>query len=228
MPTTSNRLLRYPLPGDPPNIPLDIQNLANDEDNVANIFFGTFAARGSASGSAGHGQGSPGSFYMATDTDQLFVSIGGNWREVPVGAVGAAPVATGDFVTGSVDYTKQKLTCAMPFTSNGVNQSLSFASVFSTTLNPTVASNIFAIGVCGADGSASGTPVMNSKILIDGVAGKTATVRTSFAIGRAATLVAFAFQSVAAGSRVLDWQLQGYNTGQTWKQMSFVYFMAAS
>lgn len=80
--TTTNRANRYPAGGDAANVPQDIQNLATDLDNVANIYTGTLAGRPAASAAAGHGAGNAGSFYYATDTGELFVSIAGAWIKV--------------------------------------------------------------------------------------------------------------------------------------------------
>lgn len=80
--TTTNRLNRFPVGADAANVPSDITNLANDLDNVANIYTGTLAGRSAATAAAGHGVGNPGSFYFATDTQELFVSIAGAWVKV--------------------------------------------------------------------------------------------------------------------------------------------------
>jgi microcystin-dependent protein len=99
--TTTNRANRYPSGADPANVPSDVQNLATDLDNVANIYTGTLAARPTAVATAGHAAANPGSFYYATDTGELFVNIAGTWIKVttepgvPIGAM-IPTGATGD------------------------------------------------------------------------------------------------------------------------------------
>jgi hypothetical protein len=91
--TTTNRQIRYPGGADAANVPGDMQNLANDLDNVADVYTGTLAARPAATGSAGHAGGNPGSFYYAVDTDQLFLSYAAAWHEVPLSLIGTADIA---------------------------------------------------------------------------------------------------------------------------------------
>jgi microcystin-dependent protein len=99
--TTTNRANRYPSGADPANVPSDVQNLATDLDNVANLYTGTLAARPTAVATAGHAAANPGSFYYATDTGELFVNIAGTWIKVttepgvPIGAM-IPTGATGD------------------------------------------------------------------------------------------------------------------------------------
>lgn len=82
MPTTPNRQIRYPEGPDAPNVPLDMSEMAADLDNVTSLYSGTLVARGNASTDPGTAKGSPGSFYYATDTGELFASLGGAWIKV--------------------------------------------------------------------------------------------------------------------------------------------------
>jgi microcystin-dependent protein len=96
MPTTTNRALRYPAGNEAPNVPLDFSELGADLDNVANIYFGTFATRGNPVAGAGHAQGHRGSLYVATDTAQVFISTGSAWIDLGAGP----PVPVG----GAIEY----------------------------------------------------------------------------------------------------------------------------
>lgn len=90
---TPNRALVAPALGDLPDGPDAYMDLALQLDNVASIFFGTLASLGAASASAGTSKGSPGTFYWATDTGQLFLSVAGAWIELAISAdvpIGAA------------------------------------------------------------------------------------------------------------------------------------------
>lgn len=82
MATTPNRANRYPVGTDAANVPQRIQDLATDLDNVANIYSGTLASMPAASAAPGHGAGSPGSFWLTSDTGELFVSMVGAWIKV--------------------------------------------------------------------------------------------------------------------------------------------------
>jgi microcystin-dependent protein len=95
--TTTQRQYRYAELSDaPPDVKVVSKNLADDLDATTNLYSGSLASRGAASAAAGHAQGSPGSFYYATDTNQLFLSLGGAWIEINMGP----PVPLG----GTIDY----------------------------------------------------------------------------------------------------------------------------
>jgi microcystin-dependent protein len=96
MATTTNRLIRIPVGTDVPDVPTDLTELGQDIDNMTNGFSGVLAARPAASSAAGHASGSPWSFFYATDTKQVFLSVGGAWVDLGAGP----PVPIG----GSIEW----------------------------------------------------------------------------------------------------------------------------
>lgn len=76
MPTTTKWTLRYPATADPANVPLDMQELAEDVENLGLTLVGTFAAKPTAA------TAKSGRTYFCTDTGQYLLSDGTNWLEV--------------------------------------------------------------------------------------------------------------------------------------------------
>jgi microcystin-dependent protein len=106
MATTPNRAIRFPAGSDVPDVPLDISHTATDLDAVANCYFGTFAARGATVSGASHAKGSAGSFYVATDTGQIFVSTGTAW--IDLGAGPPIPIGSSLEYGGAGDPTDNR------------------------------------------------------------------------------------------------------------------------
>lgn len=227
--TTTNRANRFPSGTDAVNVPQDIQNLATDLDNNANIYSGTLASRPAASAAAGHGAANPGSLWLATDTDQLFISQGGNWREIPIGAVGGLPINTVDIVNAAVDYTKGKLSWGIVSIADINGTIAQFdTSIGSVVLNPTVPVNILGIGFGTAVLNAAGTSSVLGRVNIDGVTGKQGQTRGSNDMS--ATMTCINLQSVAAGSRTVDFVLSTLSPTSTnnFTGVGLFWIMAAS
>lgn len=100
MAVTTRRENRYPVGATaPPDVPAWMLNLATDLDDVAYHAKGTLAARPAVDATAGHNIGVDGSFYHATDTEQVFMSDGTQWVEFllapqpQVQAVNAGPIS---------------------------------------------------------------------------------------------------------------------------------------
>jgi microcystin-dependent protein len=97
--TTPGRALPVAALADLPDANVLASGLATALDAVASIYTGTLAARLAANSTAGTAQGNPGTFYWASDTKQLFLSLGGAWIDLS-GASGA-PIPIG----GAVEYS---------------------------------------------------------------------------------------------------------------------------
>jgi hypothetical protein len=80
---------RYPLGTDTPDVPLWMQNLATDLDDVAKDDQGILEARPVSTAGT---PGKRGRYYYATDTGQLFRDHGTGWHEIPLGTVPFAHV----------------------------------------------------------------------------------------------------------------------------------------
>jgi microcystin-dependent protein len=99
MPTnTTGRGLPVAALADVPDANVLNNQLATALDAVASIYFGTLAARGPASSTAGTAKGAPGTFYWASDTSQLSLSFGGVW--IDLGGASGAPIPIG----GAIEY----------------------------------------------------------------------------------------------------------------------------
>lgn len=101
--TTKRQWYKPALTDAPPNI-VTATSFLDEMDDVGMVFYGTFAARPAATASNGHGAGNPGSLYYATDTNQLFVSAAGTWRQLPIS--GLAQILTGDIADNAVTTAK--------------------------------------------------------------------------------------------------------------------------
>lgn len=89
MATTPRWGLHYPEGTDAPDVPLWMQELATDLDDVAKDDQGTLALRPSA--------GKRGSYYYATDTGRLFRDNGTSWDEISIASsISAAIHQPGD------------------------------------------------------------------------------------------------------------------------------------
>jgi microcystin-dependent protein len=96
MGTSAKRLIRYPELNEVADVPADLTEMAADLDDAAYIFLGTLANLGAASAAAGHVKGSPLTFYYATDSKQLFLSVSAAWVEINMGP--QVPIG------GSIEY----------------------------------------------------------------------------------------------------------------------------
>lgn len=82
---TPGRALVAPALADLADGPDAVMDLALQLDRVASIGSGTLAARPAANTTAGTTIGNPGTFYLATDTGQLFLNMLGVWIEINMG-----------------------------------------------------------------------------------------------------------------------------------------------
>src|SRR5687767_15124006 len=91
---TPNRALPAPALTDTADGPDAFDDLRDALDNIAGIGWDTLALRPPPTAVVGTSIGSPGTFYWATDTAQLFLSIAGLWIDlsgassppIPIGA----------------------------------------------------------------------------------------------------------------------------------------------
>lgn len=100
---TTNRGLPAPALADTADGPDALDDLRQALDNVAGIGWGTIALRPAATGTVGTAIGCPGTFYWATDTSQLSLSVAAQWIDL-AGASGAPiPIGASLEYAGSAD-----------------------------------------------------------------------------------------------------------------------------
>lgn len=89
MPTTTRGALRYPLLADTPDVPRDIQNLANDVASLMMIYGqGTFASRPTSTVGT---PGVSGRSYYGTDTGHYYYDFGTGWTDIGPTATSLTP-----------------------------------------------------------------------------------------------------------------------------------------
>jgi hypothetical protein len=90
---TPNRGLVAPALTDTADGPDALDDLRQQLDNIAGIGWSTLAARPIAVGTVGTALGCPGTFHWSTDTNQLALSVGGQW--IDLSGASAPPIPIG-------------------------------------------------------------------------------------------------------------------------------------
>lgn len=98
---TARRKIRFPVLGDSPNAPLDMQHIAEDLDNFVIHGVDLLSARPVPAAGPGHDVGMPGTFFTASDTHQHFISDGASWYEIACLPLPIASVFEGNMKTGA-------------------------------------------------------------------------------------------------------------------------------
>lgn len=132
--TTKRQWYKPALTDAPPNI-VTATSFLDEMDDVGMFFYGTFAARPAATSANGHTAGCPGTAYYATDTNQLFLSAAGTWRQIPIS--GLAQILTGDLANNAVTAAKieaQQAWQSLTFSGAGVVWSINSVQYYKDSL----------------------------------------------------------------------------------------------
>lgn len=175
MPTTAyspKRLIRIPSLTDAADIEAGLANTVADLDDVTYQYSGLLSARPAPTSAAGHAAGNPGSEYFATDTNQLFKSLGGLWLEIPISASGAAPVNQADIGDAQVTSRKAALTSGNGDVLSGTVSGAGEFSIASFGVTPLVASVLLLkseIKFMGFNSTYTGNAQPYGRLYLDGV-----------------------------------------------------------